>query len=458
MKEKSYHFIGIGGIGMVALAALVMKKGCVVSGSDVKLSVLTDQLKLQGAEIFDGQSANHILKPDYVVISSAIREENEELMAARKKGIPVLKRAELLAELMRDTTSIAVAGAHGKTTTSSMIFHMLMQAGLDPTAAIGGIVNNVQTNNQLGESDYFVAEVDESDGSFLYFEPVYGIITNIDQEHMDFYQSYEDLKKAYQKFMTQISPQGRCIICGDEKVLVDLSANASAPVKRYGLQRENDLFAIDLQYLGFDTYFNCIYNNQLLGMVKLRTPGKHNVLNALACILTGLEMSIDFAVIKRSLETFQGVRRRFQLISDMHGIMVIDDYAHHPTEIKYTLNAAEKMAAGKTYVVFQPHRFSRFGDLYEDFIDCFRKTENLIVTDVYSAGEAPVKGLSGEVFASDIQAAHGQPAKYFPLDTISGYLVNKVEKGDIVLTLGAGSVTYFAENFSKTLKNIVIQA
>ena len=456
--NKSYHFIGIGGIGMSALASLLLDKGFKVSGSDVRTNPVIDRLKKQGAEIFLGHASQNIDGSDCIVFSSAISNSNPELMEAQKKQIPILQRAKLLAELMRGHIGITIAGAHGKTTTSSMIANLLVMAGFRPTTAVGGIVSGSNSHAQLGKGKYFVTEVDESDGSFLYFLPHYSVITNIDFEHIDYYRNWQNILAAYKKFIGQTVEDGIILGYGDDERLLKLLKESKKNFKTYGFSPQNDFYPAQIAFNQFESRFHCMSDGKDLGQVILNTPGKHNVANALACISLGLNLSIDFDVICNSLKEYRGVQRRFQLKGVVDDIWVIDDYAHHPTEIRAILDTAQLFKqslpgqGNELITVFQPHRYSRVKGLMIEFAESLIQSDHLIVTDIYAASENPIDGITAENLCEKIRERSNKPVHYVSKEGIVDYLLEIVKPQDIVMTLGAGDITNIADQFINTLK------
>ncbi len=445
---KHYHLIGIGGIGMAALASLLLDKGHKVTGSDVKDTELTGVLRKKGAKIYIGHHVENINGADCIVYSSAIRITNPEMIEGVSAQIPILKRAELLAELVNQETGITVAGAHGKTTTTSMVSHVLLQAGLKPTTAVGGIINSTTAyNSNLGTGTYFVAEADESDGTFLYFKPTYSIITNIDFEHVDFYKNWDNIIVAYRKFIQRTQPEGCLIVCGEDPRLKQLAGEEKVAALTYGMSPEFDVYAQDVSLAGYSSKFKCFYQGQFLGEQRLIVPGRHNVLNALAAIALGLRLNIPFEVISAALNTFSGVKRRFQLKGHIGDVMVVDDYGHHPTEIMATLSAAKSFGKKRLVVVFQPHRYSRTKFLMEEFARCFELSDHLILTDIYAASEKPSEGADIQELYAKVRARCGEKAIYLPKAEILPHLQEMVRPGDLVLTLGAGDVTQLSDQF-----------
>ncbi len=448
-----YHFIGIGGIGMGTLASLMMAKGYKVSGSDLKESPMTQRLRTEGAIIVIGHHAENIQGADFIVFSSAINGENPELVAAQKQNKPILQRAKLLAQLMENQIGITIAGAHGKTTTTSMISFLLIQAGLNPTTAVGGIINGDSYNASLGDGRYFVAEVDESDGSFLFFAPCYSVITNIDFEHVDFYHDWTHILKAYKTFIERTDSRGIVVACGDDERLNSLLRETRRNSLTFGMSHEADVYADHISSLGYQIEFDCFFRGRRLGRIGLSIPGRHNVLNALACICLGRELKIDFHIIQKSLKAFQGVNRRFQIKGNVGGIFVVDDYGHHPTEIAATLQTAQRFKKNRLITVFQPHRYTRTKFLMEEFVKSLALSDYLIITDIYAASEPPIEGVSAQKLLERLTAQKTLPAVYLKKGDIIDHLIKITQPGDLVLTLGAGDITKIASEFVEILKN-----
>ncbi len=449
---RHYHLIGIGGIGMSALASLLLAKGQRVSGSDLKENQIIHLLRDKGAHISIGHEAKNVQGADRVVFSSAVDPSNPELVEARNKNIPILQRARLLAELMRGQIGITVTGAHGKTTTTSMISNLLMTAGLNPTTAVGGIVNATSTNAQLGLGKYFVAEVDESDGSFLFFSPQYSVITNIDFEHVDYYQTWDNIVKAYKEFIAKTSPGGMIFIYGADSRLVNLARESQRPFMTYGFSPRDHIYATDVRLDHFSSSFRVVVDGREVGLFKLNVPGRHNVLNALAAIGLGLALSIKVNVIQEGLAQFRGVQRRFQVVGQTDDILVIDDYAHHPTEINATIAAAQLVKKKRLVTVFQPHRYSRVKFLMENFAESLAHCDYLIVTDIYAASEKPIEGVSAERLLEKIKERTDKPIFYVKKEKIIEALSLLIEPGDLVLMMGAGDITRIAHEFALSLK------
>lgn len=453
-----YHFIGIGGVGVGTLASLILSKGHSVSGSDLKHSALSLSLAEKGARILIGHKAEQVEGADCVVYSSAIRADNPELLAAREKNIPILKRAELLAQIMENQTGITVAGAHGKTTTTSLVSRLLLDGGLNPTTAVGGIINGESYNANLGEGKYFVAEVDESDGSFLYFNPQYSIITNIDYEHLDYYLTWENIVKAYEQFVARTKTGGLLIGCGDDTRLKELLLKSGHEYLTYGFSPVNDLHTETMRFVNSpDCYweFEALYKNKKLPGFQLSIPGQHNILNAMACITLGLRLGMDPVAIRDSIRSFTGVKRRFQFKGEIHGIRVYDDYGHHPTEIIATLKTGHSVKQKRLITVFQPHRHTRTKYLMDDFVKALGQTDLLVLTDIYSASEDPIPGVSSEVLLEKIKQSGKSEAVYLKKEEIAGYLAKTARTGDLILTLGAGDVYKTGEDFLKIPRNSV---
>jgi len=451
---KHYHLIGIGGIGMGTLASLLLDQGHTVSGSDLKDNEMTLGLRKRGVCIYIGHRTGNIVKnTDYVVYSSAIRVNNPELIESESRNILVLRRAEVLAQLVNNQVGITIAGAHGKTTTTSMVSSLLINAGLRPTTAIGGIINGPAAYNaNLGEGKYFVAEVDESDGTFLYFNPHYSIITNMDFEHVDFYKNWEGITQAFAKFIACTQKNGRLIVCGEDKKLVQLVRQQKAAAVTYGTSDNQDVYAQDIVMDGFKSSFIChTRRHGRLGHFQLFVPGRHNILNALACISLGLQLSISYEVMFKTLKSFAGVKRRFQLKGRVNDVMVIDDYGHHPTEIQATLNAARLFGPKRLITVFQPHRYSRTKFLLNEFVKHLSRSDELILTDIYAAGEKISEGVGVRALFEKLQKTLGLKVVFLKKEDILEYLREYVQPGDMVIFLGAGDIYHLSDELVKSL-------
>lgn len=456
MYQKKYHihFVGIGGIGMSGIAELLLNLGYIVSGSDLKPSEITDRLQTLGGRIFQGHAAANIAGSDVVVVSSAIDERNPEVEAAVKAAVPVIKRAEMLAELMRLKYSIAVAGAHGKTSTTSLVASILDAGGLDPTVVIGGKLKGLGSNAVLGQGEFIVAEADESDGSFLKYSPTIAVVTNIDREHLDFYKDLDEIKSVFLDFIERIPFYGLAILCLDNEAVQDLIPMVRRRFTTFGLSPQADLQARDVISQGFQSRFNVLRYGEILGEIQLNLPGNHNIYNALAAVGVGLELGIDFDAMKSALESVQGVQRRLEIKGTVKGIIVIDDYGHHPTEIKTTLDALKKSWPDhRKVVVFQPHRYTRTQALFDEFTRSFYDSDLLIVMPIYSAGEPPLPEVNSRLLSDSIQAHGHKDVRYADSPGRAGAMLSEIVRdGDVVLTMGAGNVWQVGDLFLKQLQ------
>jgi len=455
-KVKHIHLVGIGGIGMSGIAELLLNLNYYISGSDLRKTEVTEHLLDLGGKIFLGHRPQNINGADVVVFSSAVKGDNPEIVEAREKSIPVIPRAEMLAELMRLKYGIAVAGSHGKTTTTSMIASILTEGGFDPTVVIGGRLNIWGGSNaRLGRSDFLVAEADESDGSFLALSPSIAVVSNIDHEHIDFYRSMNNLRKTFIDFINKIPFYGRAILCVDDKEVQGLIPKLTKSYLTYGLNPQSDIRASGISKEGLNTTFDVIFKNRLAGNVTISIPGEHNILNALAAVGVGLELDIDFKYIKEGLKNPGGLKRRFEIKDERGGILFLDDYGHHPTEIIATLSAAKECWPDRRLVVvFQPHRFTRTRDLYDKFVISFNQADFLIITPLYGAGEEPIPGIDSRILYQGIRN-HGHRAVTYcdsTEDTISE-LLDQIRPGDIVLTLGAGDIHLVGTDLLKRIEN-----
>lgn len=448
-KTKHIHFVGIGGIGMSGIAELLANLGYRVSGSDLSRTKITDRLSDLGCTVFKGHDSSWIEGADVLVASSAIGEDNPEVKVAREQGIPVVMRAEMLAELMRlNKYGIAIAGSHGKTSTTSLVSWIMAEAGLDPTIVVGGKVDCLGGNAKLGEGEFLVAEADESDGSFLKLSPVLEVVTNIDFEHPDYYEDLDQVKEAFVKFVDKVPFYGAAIVCLDDENVASVLPRISKRLITYGLTRQAELYAENLEYQSGRYRFQVFRLGEPLGVVELGQPGLHNVYNSLASICVGLELEIDFGVIARALGSFAGVQRRLELKGESGGITVVDDYGHHPTEIRATLSAARQAWPDKRLVVlFQPHRYSRTKGLFQEFKTCFHQADYLVMTDIYAASEEPIEGIDSLVLLEEIRK-HGQRNTFHvaEVQNIAREIRDKLEPGDLVLTLGAGNIVRAGED------------
>ncbi len=453
-KTKHIHFVGIGGIGMSGIAELLLNLGYKVSGSDLRESDITRKLASLGGAIHMGHEAQWLAGADVVVTSSAINPENPEVVAAKEAHIPVIQRAEMLAELMRLAKyGIAIAGSHGKTSTTSLVSTILAEAKLDPTVVVGGKVDGLGGNAKLGCGDFLVAEADESDGSFLKLSPVIEVVTNIDLEHLDYYRDIEHIKDVFLRFIDILPFYGVAILCFDDENISSLLPKIHRRVITYGLSEQADLYATRVESRGLETLFTVRFRGRELGRVRINRPGRHTVYNSLAAIAVALELDIDFTVIARALTTFDGVQRRLQVKGETKNILVVDDYGHHPTEIRATLDAVRDGWPDRRVVVaFQPHRYTRTRALFEEFQTAFHRADVLVMTDIYAASEQPISGVSTPRLLEAIKE-HGQRNVHYvaSVDELPAALRNLLREGDLVLTLGAGNIVQAGERLLELL-------
>ncbi|MBC7341306.1 MAG: UDP-N-acetylmuramate--L-alanine ligase [Clostridia bacterium] len=448
-RGAKVYFIGIGGIGMSALARVLLADGYQISGSDLKASSIINELVLAGAKVRIGHHHSYLpADTDLVVVSSAIGEDNPELQAARELNLPVIKRGQLLALLMKNKKGIAVAGAHGKTTTSSMIARILQAWGADPTILLGGQPQDSGTNGELGLGEYLVAEADESDGSFLLLSPWVTVVTNIEADHLDYYRSLDTIEEAFRRFLSQTRPGGFAVLCADDGVVARIARHCQVPHFLYGIDAEADYVARNLEFAPSKSRCDVYYHGDLIGDLELSLRGRHNIANALAAVTVAHRLGVPFSVARESLALFKGVKRRYHRIGVARGVTVIDDYAHHPTEIRMVLLAARQDSPRRVIAVFQPHRYSRTAYLYREFGKAFDQADIVIVTDVYGAGEKPMAGVSGELVWKAIKE-NGHPSAYYipELGQVAPYLRDNCQAGDMVLTLGAGDVYTVGKEF-----------
>ncbi|MNH79262.1 UDP-N-acetylmuramate--L-alanine ligase [compost metagenome] len=449
------HFIGIGGYGMSAIARVMLEMGYTVTGSDVASQELTEKLAAKGAKIYIGHTASQVQGADLVVYSTALPKDNVERVEAEKQGIPVIHRAQMLARLLNERKGVAVAGAHGKTTTSSMIALVMEECGTDPTFIIGGEIMNIGTNAKAGQGEYVVAEADESDGSFLQYHPALGVVTNIEADHLENYDSnFDRLKEAYVQFLNQIKPDGKAVVSGDDENIRELLPNLSGQVITYGIHQQCDYMASDIILGDRKVTFTLSTQGESLGQVELSVPGQHNVYNAMATIIVCLEAGIPFQDIVRAIVLFSGAKRRFQVLSEVRDILVIDDYAHHPTEIEATINAAK--ATGKRIVaVFQPQRYTRTFFLLDAFSRAFSEADEVIITDIYSpAGEKQIEGVHSSKLVELIKQNSNASARYIPTkQEVITDLEGRIRPGDLILTMGAGDIYKVGYALANQLKS-----
>jgi len=455
MYQKNYHihFVGIGGIGMSGIAELLINLGYKVSGSDLKLSPITKRLEQKGGIIFKGHSQEQILGANVVVTSTAITSDNPEVVLAKKRLIPIIPRAEMLAELMRIKYSIAVSGAHGKTSTTAMVSQILNTAGLDPTVIIGGLLKGLDTNSLHGKGDYIVAEADESDGSFLKYSPAIAVVTNIDLEHLDFYKDIEDIKDKFVQFINSVPFYGLAILCLDNEHIQDILPQIKVRYTTFGMTAQSDLQAREISFSDNKNFFKVFHHETLLGGINLNIAGKHNISNALASIAVGLELNISFKTIKKALEQIEGVKRRLEIKGKKKGITIIDDYGHHPTEIMATLTAIrESYQEKRLIVVFQPHRYTRTQGLFQEFTRSFYQSDILIVLPIYAASETEIIGVDAQSLCEGIRK-HGHKDVTYASDfnQALSIITQTVKKGDTILTLGAGDIYTLGEKLLELL-------
>jgi UDP-N-acetylmuramate--alanine ligase len=447
-RVRNIHFVGIGGSGMSGIAEVLLTLGFTVTGSDLSETPVTRRLAALGATIHIGHRADNIAGTQVVVISSAVGDDNPEVAAARHDQIPIIRRAEMLAELMRMKYGVAVAGAHGKTSTTSMIASIFHAGGLDPTVVIGGRLGSLGSGGRLGTGPYLVAEADESDGTFLSLSPTVAVITNIDREHMNFYGTMDVLRKAFLDFANKVPFYGLAVICLDDPHIQSIIPELTKRCVTYGLRGQADVIARDIRTDGFSSRFAVWTGGRQAGEVSLSVPGVHNVRNALAAIAASLEVGLDFDTAAAALSSFVNADRRFQRIGERDGVTVVDDYAHHPTEIKATLAAAKAVCRGRVLAVFQPHRYSRTQDLMEEFQTSFYDADVVLVTDIYPAGEAPIPGVEAAGVLDGI-VRHGHRGALYLKDRseIVAHLRETAREGDLLLTLGAGDVWRVGRSF-----------
>lgn len=436
------HFVGIGGIGMSGIAEVLLNLGYRVSGSDLKGSELTKRLERLGATLHTGHRADNLVEADVVVISSAVKKDNPEVVAARARKIPVIPRAEMLAELMRLKYAVAVAGSHGKTTTTSMVATVMSAAGLDPTAVVGGKVNVLDSNAKLGKSELMVVEADESDGSFLKLHPSIAVVTNIDPEHMDHYGTLDALKDAFIEFCNRVPFYGLNVLNLDHPNVQSMLPHLEKRFVTYGSAHTADYRLENVKLNGFSTSFRAYRRDEELGDFSVRMVGAHNAQNALAVIAVAEEMEIPLDTVREALADFAGVQRRFTVKGEHDGITVVDDYGHHPTEVKATLAGARRAFGRRVVAVFQPHRYTRTRDLLDEFVTSFNDADVVFLTGIYAAGEEPIEGVSGQVLAEAIRAHGHRDVTYVEKRAdVASAVVPRLKSGDLVVTLGAGDIT-----------------
>jgi len=455
-KAQRIHFIGIGGIGMSGIAEILLNLGNAVSGSDLRRTTVTERLVSLGATVFEGHAAANVIGADVVVTSSAVNERNAEVVEARRRKIPVIQRAEMLAELMRLKYGIAVAGMHGKTTTTSMIAAVLAAGGLDPTVVVGGRVATMGSNARLGKSEYLVAEADESDRSFLKLSPILSVVTNLDREHMDCYHDMADVERAFVEFMDRVPFYGACVACCDNPLLAGILPKVRRRVFTYGMNARADFVLRMLPASdGVRSRFEVAFEGEVLGPFELHVPGQHNVLNATAAVAIATRLEMKPKAIAAGLSHFRGVDRRFEVKGCVRGVTVVDDYGHHPTEIRATLRAAKDCGYRKIHMIFQPHRYTRTRDLMGEFAASFGDASTVEVLDIYPASEEPIEGVTAEALVKAMQAGGASEMVEYAASTEEAVerVVRRAAEGDVILTQGAGSVSGIAPRVLEKLKS-----
>ena len=452
------HFVGIGGAGMSALAKILVEKGYEVSGSDLHSSEIVENLKKLGAKIFHGQTAENVRGVDAIVVSTAIPYDNPEVIAARDLGIPKLHRSDINAALLNEVKGIAVAGAHGKTTTTSMLGVALDHAGISPTIIIGGEVDYLGSNAKLGKGEYLVSEADESDGSFLKLRPHIAVVTNVENDHMDHYGTMDNIRKAFREFIENVDKEtGWAVLCFENENIRNIAAQVDRKYISYAIEQPADYQAANIETNGSGISFDVMHEGKSLGRVALNIPGRHNVLDAMAAVVTGISIGLTVQQMADGLACFHGAKRRFQTKGRANGIWVVDDYAHHPTEIATTLKAARQTKPKRLICAFQPHRYTRTQLLHKDFGKAFKDADLLILTDVYSAGEAPIEGISGETIVAEVRKQTGQDVVYIPQRAdIAAYLKSIAQPGDLIMTMGAGDIYLTGEELVRRIEKVVV--
>ncbi|MEO2068275.1 MAG: UDP-N-acetylmuramate--L-alanine ligase [Desulfurobacteriaceae bacterium] len=437
-RNLRIHIVGIGGIGMSGIALILKEKGCYVQGSDIKTSPMIEKLKGLGIKVFIGHKKENVHGTDILIHSSAVKEDNVELIEARRLGIPIIPRGDVLNDLMKLKEGIAVAGTHGKTTTSSLIATIFKKCGLNPTILVGGRLSILDgLNAQSGSGNWIVAEADESDGTFLKLSPTLSVITNIDKDHLDYYKSFENLKKAFLEFANRVSFYGKVFLCGECPNVKEIIPKVYKRKETYGFSDEFDIYAKDIEYKILGSEFTVCYRGKNLGKIFLSIPGRHNILNSLAAIGISLEIGIPFSEIAESLREFKNASRRIEIKGEVNGVIFIDDYAHHPTEIESSFEAVKSsFPKNRIVVLFQPHRFSRTKLLWKEFVEVLKKIDNLFISDIYSAGEEPVNGINAKSLAKECGAVYAGSLK-----EACSLISKELRPGDVFLSIGAGDVT-----------------
>ena len=451
-RTRRVHFVGIGGIGMSGIAEVLLNLGFTVSGSDKQITPITERLVGLGAQIREGHDGNAVQNAEVVVVSSAVKPDNPEVRAAEFLKIPVIRRAEMLGELMRMKQGVAVAGTHGKTTTTSMVGLVLQEGGLDPTLIVGGQLRSLKTNAKLGTGDFLVVEADEFDRSFLELTPTLAVITNIESEHLDCYRDIDEIKSTFVSFANKVPFYGAVAACLDEPALREILPKLKRRILTYGLDPQAEFQATAPSFREFRSEYDAVWDGKALGRIRLQLPGMHNVRNSLAALAIGMELEIPFAKIRQALEEFTGVHRRFEVKADIRGVMIVDDYAHHPTEIEATLRAAKAGFDRRVVAVFQPHLYTRTRDFYQEFGRAFTDADVLVVTGIYGAREEPIRGVTGELIAESASASGHRQVEYVEdAKGVAERLKSLVRKGDLVITMGAGDIWKVAEELAERL-------
>jgi len=452
-KIQKIHLVGIGGVGMSGIAEVLLNRGYSVSGSDIKLSPVTQRLATLGATILQGHQGENLGSADVVVLSSAIKPDNPEVIEARQRHIPIIPRAEMLAELMRLKYGITIAGTHGKTTTTSMVATVLQHAGMDPTVVVGGRLNSLGSNAKLGTGDFMVVEADESDRSFLMLTPTVAVVTNIDEDHMESYRGLDDLKQAFLQFVNKVPFYGAAILCKDDPNISSILPAVKRRVLTYGFSPQADLQITNACQQGSESQFKLSLRNKEFGRFIVKVPGKHNVLNAAAAVAVGIDLEIPEDNLREALENFVGADRRFQTKGQARGVTIVDDYAHHPTEILTTLEGARNLGCRRLYVVFQPHRYSRTQYCLEGFSRCFEFADVLVLADIYPAGEEAIEGVNSSNLVESIRQHGHKNVRYVgSLDDIVSLVEKELLPGDLFMTMGAGNVWRVGEELLKRLR------
>ena len=454
-KVNNIHFTGIGGIGMSGIAELLMNLGFNITGSDINYSQNVKRLEKIGIKISMNHNKNNIENADTVVYSSAIPFDNPEIIAAKNKSIPIIRRAEMLGELISlKKTSIAIGGTHGKTSTSSMIGMVLEESGYDPTLVVGGLVSNLNTNVKLGSGDIIIVEADEFDRSFLALKPTIAVITNLEMEHTDCYRNLDDLKNAFLQFCHSVPFYGQVILCADSESLMSIKDKIKKPLVTYGLSENADFCAKNIIYNKNKSEYTLFHKQKNIGKIQIQVPGKHNVLNSLAAIALGIEIDLPIKKLKNGINNYRGVRRRFELKKNKHGVILVDDYAHHPTEVLATINAAKSGWNKKILSVFQPHLFTRTKDFFKEFAKSLFTSDKIIITDIYPAREKPIKGVTSKLIINELKyLGHNKTYYLDDLEKLNQLLDNLLTPNDMIITMGAGNIWRYNEKYNEHLNS-----